>query len=610
MCGVGGDLFALVQRADGETLAINSSGRSPPEPTRGAPRPRTRCRSAVPSRSRCRARSPGGTRSTPPGRSPVGRRVRARDRARATASRSPLARRDLAEPDAPFAADPGLAAIFYPDGNARRPARPSASPRWAQRLDGDRADGPAALYGGSLGTAYVAGLHAAGSPITIEDLAAHDASVLPPLRAAFRDLHVTVVPPNSQGFVLLQILALLERLGIDPDPDGPDAGAIARVIDAAARDRDRHLADPDRMIVHPSTLLDDGHLAGLADEIRLERPAPLGHADGDTIALVTADAEGNAVSLDPEPVLGVRGGHLRTGDRDRRAEPRRVLHARAGSPEQLRTRAPGAHLDAGARARRARCRRGRRHDGRLPAAPDQRSRHRPDLVGGATPADAVAAPRWVVLGGAEAGIAGADRLEAERPGGGAAVADRRAYPAAAVLDGRRVRARPPDPDAPRRVRCGLRPSGGRRLRWPAERTTPFGCWRPARARLSRLRLETDAASSDDPSGSELRARAEPDGRPRRHRLGGGRGLDDVHVRLRRSRARSSATTPRSGWPTRASGATTSTPRTDNARSDGSCASRRRAAASTRSTGSSPRTGTGSGSATSATPSRTSTARRP
>src|SRR3954453_5551816 len=29
MCGVGGDLFALVQRADGEMLAINSSGRSP-----------------------------------------------------------------------------------------------------------------------------------------------------------------------------------------------------------------------------------------------------------------------------------------------------------------------------------------------------------------------------------------------------------------------------------------------------------------------------------------------------------------------------------------------------------------------------------------------------
>ena len=29
MCGVGGDLFALVQRPDGETLAVSSSGRSP-----------------------------------------------------------------------------------------------------------------------------------------------------------------------------------------------------------------------------------------------------------------------------------------------------------------------------------------------------------------------------------------------------------------------------------------------------------------------------------------------------------------------------------------------------------------------------------------------------
>src|SRR4029078_3083035 len=29
MCGVGGDLFALIQRSDGEALAMNSTGRSP-----------------------------------------------------------------------------------------------------------------------------------------------------------------------------------------------------------------------------------------------------------------------------------------------------------------------------------------------------------------------------------------------------------------------------------------------------------------------------------------------------------------------------------------------------------------------------------------------------
>src|SRR5207253_6090865 len=77
-----------------------------------------------------------------------------------------------------------------------------------------------------------------------------------------------------------------------------EAGAIALVFAAAARDRDRHLADPDQMTAHPSTLLDDGHLASLADEIRLERMAtPPPRPNGDTTALVTADAEGFAVSL-------------------------------------------------------------------------------------------------------------------------------------------------------------------------------------------------------------------------------------------------------------------------------------------------------------------------
>ena len=38
---------------------------------------------------------------------------------------------------------------------------------------------------------------------------------------------MSVPPPNSQGFVLLEALAAIERLGIDPDPLGPDAGALA-----------------------------------------------------------------------------------------------------------------------------------------------------------------------------------------------------------------------------------------------------------------------------------------------------------------------------------------------------------------------------------------------
>src|SRR5204862_8037105 len=173
-------------------------------------------------------------------------------------------------------------------------------PALGATLQAIAAEGADALYRGDVGARYVEGLRAAGSPMTRADLEAHTADLLSPLRGRYRDLDVLVVPPNSQGFVLLEILALIERLGIDPDPLGPDAPSLARLIRAAASDRDRHLADADHMKVHPPTLLDDGHLAAIGDEVRGnkvldERRGP--HEGGDTIALVAADASGFAVSL-------------------------------------------------------------------------------------------------------------------------------------------------------------------------------------------------------------------------------------------------------------------------------------------------------------------------
>ncbi len=111
---------------------------------------------------------------------------------------------------------------------------------------------------------------------------------------------------------MLQILAAIERMELDPSPLGPAAGTLARVFEIAMRDVRRHLADPDRMIVHPSTLLEDGHLAGFIDEVRGLRGTvggPTG-GDGDTIALVTADAEGHAVSLVQSLWIGFGSGTL------------------------------------------------------------------------------------------------------------------------------------------------------------------------------------------------------------------------------------------------------------------------------------------------------------
>ncbi|MGH2660490.1 MAG: gamma-glutamyltransferase, partial [Actinomycetota bacterium] len=143
-------------------------------------------------------------------------------------------------------------------------------------------------------------LRAIGSPMSLQDLADHRAELDSPIAARYRDLHVSVVPPNSQGFALLEMLLATERLEIDPDPLGVDAALLAEVFAAASADRDRHNADPRLARVPVGTLLDEGHIAALCDEVRAARVRiahRLQKPTGDTIALVTADGGGRAVSL-------------------------------------------------------------------------------------------------------------------------------------------------------------------------------------------------------------------------------------------------------------------------------------------------------------------------
>ena len=163
--------------------------------------------------------------------------------------------------------DAGIADVFFGHGLLTE-GDTLAQPALARTLRVLADEGPDAFYAGELGSRFVEGLRAFGATLSTEDLASHAADLLPPLRGRYRDLDVSVTPPCSQGFVLLEALAAVERLGIDPDPTGPDAATLARVLMAASADRDRHLADPASMRVHVSSLLDEGHIAALCDIAR------------------------------------------------------------------------------------------------------------------------------------------------------------------------------------------------------------------------------------------------------------------------------------------------------------------------------------------------------
>ena len=155
------------------------------------------------------------------------------------------------------------------------------------------------------------------------------------------------------------------------------------------------------MAVHPSTLLDDGHLAALADEVRDPAPARA-RPDGDTIALVTADAEGNAVSLIQSLFWGFGSGILEPETGIAAQNRGACFTLEPGHPNRF---APGArpfHTLMPVLVHRA---------GELAGvAGTMGGYQQPQInlhtltrafVAGQHPADAVAAPRWVVLGADE-----------------------------------------------------------------------------------------------------------------------------------------------------------------------------------------------------------------
>jgi len=159
--------------------------------------------------------------------------------------------------------------------------------------------GSEAFYRGDLARRIVAGASAVGSPLALADLAEHRADWVEPLRVRYRDGEATSFPPPTQGFAALAILALLEGFDMADLDDADYVHVVVEATKLAFEDRDRYLADPAVVAVPVERCLDAARLARRRGRISRRAAMPVGGppADGDTIAIVTADADGNAVSV-------------------------------------------------------------------------------------------------------------------------------------------------------------------------------------------------------------------------------------------------------------------------------------------------------------------------
>ena len=332
MTGIGGDLFAIVYDGKTKTLrGLNASGRSPYAATPEAFAARRL--TVIPASGVHSVTVPGvvdgwSTLLSAYGTMPLSRLLApAIDYARNGYAVSEIISEQWEASAGKLAADPAAARTFLPHGRAPRPGDVFANPNLARTLQQIASGGRDAFYKGPIAAAIVADMKRRGSLLDNRDFSDHTSDWVVPISTSYRGYSVYELPPNTQGFVTLEMLNILE--GFDIKSLGHNSAEYLHLLVEAKRiafaDRAAYLADPD--FVPPAvltTLISKDYAAARRKEInpahaaqgygpaaikgassrpgsspsRDERAANLtGHDRGDTIYMTVADGNGNIVSL-------------------------------------------------------------------------------------------------------------------------------------------------------------------------------------------------------------------------------------------------------------------------------------------------------------------------
>ena len=164
---------------------------------------------------------------------------------------------------------PDIIAYFTkPDGTKYKTGDVLKNPAYARSLRTIAAEGPEAIYGGSLAPDIVAKVHADPVPgtMTIADLKAYTTKTTDALCNPYRAFIVCVPPPPSSGVALLQALAILEHTDIDKRGPADPQGwfLLAQAERLAYADRDRYVGDDNFVNVPVKGMLDPAYVTGRA----------------------------------------------------------------------------------------------------------------------------------------------------------------------------------------------------------------------------------------------------------------------------------------------------------------------------------------------------------
>lgn len=313
-CGIGGDLFALVTGPELESpLALNSSGHAGSGAAELAHALRSSGTAAIPQRHPAAVTIPGCV----DGWLELHRRL---GRIELETILEPAARVAAGG----FPASREMAVAFAGRFDELR-TEPSAAPLYSAGrppLEGERIvrqqlattlkriadEGREAFYGGTIGRGIS---EAVGGAISVADLEAVQAEWVDPLSVDIFGARGWTIPPNSQGYISLLGLAIVDRLGLTESDDPLGWHHAIEAYRLAAEDRDRILADPDSMEMAPEDLLAPRRIDGLVDRYSPDCLTSVGtHSPGSggTAFMCVVDGDGLGVSLIQSNFYGIGSG--------------------------------------------------------------------------------------------------------------------------------------------------------------------------------------------------------------------------------------------------------------------------------------------------------------
>ena len=201
--------------------------------------------------------------------------------------------------------DASAGAVYLPDGRPPEAGEIFRNPDLARSLRAIAAGGGEAFYRGEIAGRILECSQHRGGLFTPADLSEYHAEWVTPLTTTYRGWEVYEIPPNSQGIAALIMLNILENFPLGDFGCG-SAETLHTLIEAkklAYADMQRHVGDPRFSKMPVEAMLSKAYArerAALIDPRRAATGAAAGTLSmhgGDTTYLCAVDASGNVASL-------------------------------------------------------------------------------------------------------------------------------------------------------------------------------------------------------------------------------------------------------------------------------------------------------------------------